>query len=288
MKKFIKLIALNVAVLFVAQFGMGKLLDHFYQKSSIFKTNIIYSKSYNIENKDILILGGSRGLTGLNSKYLSDKTHKTIFNLATDDTQLPVHLMQLKMLLSRGIRPKCIILDLLSEEGFSHSALRFMPLIGDADVDDFFRKFNGNTWIVLQEVFPLYKYIYYNVELLYPSFIVARKHKYQYRSDENGDYQYPDVVGNLKKDSISVMRLQQSATYENFRKLCDQNGIRLVTLIEPFYMEKVETVYPEVINFSTLYNDKPQYFFDYMHLNATGRTAYNVVVADTLLKLGLN
>ena len=285
MKRFVRFLAINVLVLFALQYVLGFLLDGVYKRSSIFKTNIIYSKSYGIASKDVLILGGSRGLTGLNSRFLADKTHKSMFNLATDDTQLPIHLMQLKMLVARGIKPKYILLDLLSTDGYSHNALRFMPLIGDPDVDAFFVKYNGGAWLTLQKVFPLYKYVYFNVELLYPSLLAARNRKYQYRSDENGDYCYPDVVGQIKKDSLSVMALAASPTFDSFSKICSDNGIKMVAIVEPFYKTAVTTGYGGVINFSTLYNDRPDLFFDAMHLNSRGRDAYNVVVADTLSKI---
>ena len=287
MKKFVTFLALNVTILFVVQYGMGTMLDHIYKKSSIFKTNIIYSSAHDIAHKDILILGGSRGLTGFDSKYLTTQTHKKVFNLATDDTQLPIQLMQLRMLVSRGIIPKILILDLLATEGYSHSALRFMPLIGDKDVDSFFGKYNGKFWLLAQKVFPAYKYIFYNVELLYPSAVICRNRSYQYRADEYGDYQYPDVAGKVKNDSKYVLTIENSDSYNAFKTLCEQNNIRLVSFIEPFYKQKFVSMYPEIINFAPLYDEHPEYFFDAMHLNTTGRAAYNIVVYDTLSKMGI-
>jgi hypothetical protein len=285
MRKFGRFILINVVVLYLIQFLLGTGLDRIYHESRVYKTNMIVSAAAELSHRDGIILGGSRGLTSLDSRKIAEKTGKSIFNLSTDDTQLPVQLMQLRMMLDRHIKPQFIILDLLGTHGYSHNALRFMPLIGDQNVDNYFAQYNGKTWLLLQKAFPLFKYSYYNVELFYPAFMLLTHKHYQYRSDEVGDYKYPDSRSEIKKDTVNVLQLVPSAELEAFKKLCSENSIRLFIVVEPFYKTVVQTTDPGILNFSAIYNDHPECFYDLMHLNSNGRARYSAVVGDTLARL---
>ena len=285
MKKFARFIAINIIGLFIIQFLIGSGLDLVHRRAKIFKTNLIYSSANELMRYDGLILGGSRGLTGLDSKVISRKTAKKVFNLCTDDTQLPVHLMQLKMLLKRKIKPQFVILDLLGTGGYSHNSLRYMPMIGDQDIDSYFLKYKGAAWLRMQKIFPLYKYSYYNVELFYPTFAILAHKNYQYRSDVNGDYCYPDSRIEVKKDSTEHYFIGRCSEIDEFKSLCAKNGIRLYIIIEPFFRDEVNTADSDILNFSNLYDEKPYYFYDLMHLKQAGRANYSELIGDTLAHL---
>ena len=264
---------------------MGILLDQVYKHATIFKSNIIYSLSFSLQKKDMILLGGSRGLTGYDSRLFERKCKRKVFNLCTDDTQLPVQLMQLKMMIHRRIVPGVILLDLLSTDGFSRNSLRFMPLIGDPDVDNYLLHYNGSAWLVAQKILPLFKYAYFNDELLYPIPMILTHKGYQYRSNEIGDYAYPNVTTGLKTSPPDTLFLKQSPTYDSFKSICNEYHIKLVTVIAPIYNTIVITKYPEIINMAPIFNSTPKLFYDNLHLNQDGRRIYDNLIIDSLGKI---
>jgi hypothetical protein len=188
------------------------------------------------------------------------------------------------MMIHRQIVPGVILLDLLSTDGFSRNSLRFMPLIGDPDVDNYLLHYNGSAWLFAQKVFPLFKYAYFNDELLYPIPMILTHKGYQYRSNEIGDYAYPNVTTGLKTTPPDTLFLKQSPTYDSFKAICNEYHIKLVTVIAPIYNTVVITKYPEIINMAPIFNNTPKLFYDNLHLNQDGRRIYDNLIIDSLGK----
>lgn len=259
---------------------MGNVLDALFCRSTIYKSSLFESRKSDLLTSDVIILGGSNGLVSYESKRIAKAWNKRVINLSEDDTNIPIHLLQLRMLLRRGVSPQIVILNLGSLGATpSRNILRYAPYLGhDPDVNEIIKQ-TGYRHYAFDRAFPVLRWARHNNSLLFPlAYSLLVNHEYRHRFDVDGDYEYPvpkvpppnPKVGNNE----SKLDLNQPLLRE-FRDLCASSGIRLVIVSTP-YLSTTISVTGDVADYHNFANiiDSPIYFYDSNHLNVNGKRLF--------------
>lgn len=268
-----------LCIFYTLQYILGNLFDLTFINKHVYKSTIIHSESAKLRLTDYLILGGSNGLVSFESKRISKEKSVSIFNLSEDDTNLKLHLLQLKMLLQRDVKPKGILLTIGSMDNcFSRNSLRYVPFIGhDKEVNAYFLEQDPFNYFIYL-VFPIFKWAKYNNDLLYPLlFSTFIKANYHHRFDDIGDYSYPDdknaLDDNIKKEPLILNT--NNLLLQEFKQLCKYNNIKLFIINTPYYNCEVKWLNTlNKLNFSTFQNTNDSLFYDNVHLNSKGKTRF--------------
>jgi len=264
-------------IVFVILNVLGVLLDFNIRRSNIFKVNVLF----NIDLPDNIILGSSRSLTGINTNLLAQLTKKKWYNLSMDDTPVETHLLLYQLLIEQGKTPKQILLqydrsdNLVDSTRFFDNDYQFLPYINKSESVSNYLKHKDNY--LLFKYLPIYKYVYFNVELFYPSILLFVKPKYQHRFDEIGDYSYPKNY--LLKDSTknweSRNLVLKSSNISILHKLCKLNKTDMILYTAPIYRTVVypDTQFSNYYNFSNLFNSNLN-FSDDFHISTLTKDAF--------------
>jgi hypothetical protein len=270
---------LIICLVYSLQFILGNLFDLTFIKKHIYKSTIIQSESDKLSKTDYLIMGGSNGLVSFDSKRISEEASITIFNLSEDDTNLKLHLLQLKMLLERNVKPKGILLAIGSMNNeFSRNSLRYLPHIGhDKEVNAYFLEKEPFTYYIYL-AFPIFKWAKHNNDLLFPLILTLFiKPNYHHRFDEFGDYSYPIDKNALKSNSMQepLVLDPNNLLLNEFKQLCNQANIELFIINTPYYYGEIQWINTEnKLNFSTFQNTNNSLFYDKVHLNSKGKSLF--------------
>jgi hypothetical protein len=284
--KFIKKIFVILSIVFIILNIVGFFLDIHVRNSSIFKVNIIFNK----ELAKNIILGSSRALTGVNTELLSNATKRKWFNLAMDDTRNETHLLFLELLNDLNKTPDNLVVQYDQENlikdttTFFDNDYQILPFINSNKiVSNYFRP-KKNYYLF--KFCPIYKYIYFNTELLFPSIILFFKPNYNHRFDIRfGDYNYPkDFI--LQKDENKIKRktiVLKNKVLTEFYKISHSRKINLIIYTAPIYKTNVnlDTSLNNYVNLSSLFKSMSK-FGDVIHINGRSKNEFTDSLVNSL------
>jgi hypothetical protein len=267
-KKFIKKTIIVSLTLFVFLNLFGLFLDYQLRSTNLFKVNVLFNKKL---PKNI-ILGSSRSLTGINTNLLSKLTKNQWYNLSMDDTKTETHLLFIKLLINLNKTPQNILLQYDRQNSqvdsitFFDNDYQLLPFINsNLLIDDYFHSKSG---YFLFKYLPIFKYIYFNTELLYPGILTFFRPNYCHRFNENsGDYNYPENY--LLKDSAIQFENRQivleNSMIQHSIILCNKNKIDLYIYTAPIFHVKVttDTVLNNYFDFSGIYMNADRFSDDF-------------------------
>jgi hypothetical protein len=292
LKPFISLFSRYFSFFIVFQFIIGCSLDFFHQKHSFFKPSKIINNQ-NWREAKILIIGSSRALTSFDSRLIAEQTGKKTVNLAIHDTGPSIHKLLLELAIEQNYFPETIILQYDQREaepmhGLHEMDYQFLPLIFSSKaVNSYFKDKMGALFVVAQYVFPIWKYAYWNTELLFPIPLILQNPNLTLRSDSIGDYEYPESFGQLlpceESDVKPTILYNNLPLFEFLTTQQYKHGFSCIMVTAPtynfYYQFNFETTY---INGSTWFNCEPKFFYDEIHLNAAGKRAFTNKFIETL------
>lgn len=278
-----------ILIIYTVQYIVSIGLDYCFLQSSIYKSAVMNSELEELSKKDILIFGGSNGLVSFDNTILEDRLNADVYNLSEDDTNLKLHLLQFKYLLSLSVKPKVIILALGSmENDLSRNSLRYLPYFSkNRELSKAYKEFQSTEYYSFK-IFPIFKWAKYNNDLLYPTlFSTLYKKNYRHRFDENGDYEYPVLANKIESSHKDVVIDSNNRDLKDFMDLCVSNGIKLVTVNTPYYDKKINWDNSQgcVLNYSEQFKLREDLFYDESHLNKLGKLEFSKMIADSLSKI---
>jgi hypothetical protein len=280
-----KIVALSLIALQVISF----MLLFSFRNSNFYKPGYAFRNSTN--QYDFVILGSSRGLTSIDTKYLSQRIGQKGFNFSLDDSHIGTHELMLEHLIWNKIKLDTLFLvyENSSEvvKKISSNDYRFLPFVHTAHTYGYLRVMKETELLRASQYFPFAGLGYYNIELLFPSLLSFLKPNYRYHYDEYGDYSYPNRGSRLgeagdKTAELNFNNVQLNRMYDR----CSQEGIQLIILISPSFKTTFTYVgdYKKfnVIDLSQSVTDST-YFYDQLHLNSRGKGKFTEIVSTHLL-----
>lgn len=298
MKPFLKLFAKYFAIFFIFQWILGSALDSFHQKQSFFKPSKILN-SQEWKNAKVLILGSSRALTSFDSPMIENHTAKKTVNLSMHDTGPSIHQLLFELAIENAYLPELIILQYDQREPEPSNLLyemdyQFLTLLSNsAVVRDYFSSKMGKVFVFTQIIFPIWKYAYWNTELLFPIPIMLLNPDATFRSNSNGDYDYPEKGQQLEpcsKSSVEATQLYRNSQLFNYLELTEiDQKISFVLTTAPTYNFKYDFNFDgNYINASNWFNCDAPLFYDEIHLNSKGKKAFTINFIEAMQTTLLN
>lgn len=289
MKRFFKYTILSIIILFIA----ALLLDMLY--TTIISNSTERNKVENVihtSNKkyDVIFMGTSRANNHFVTKVFEDKGYKA-FNYGMSGSHLFETSLMLKLMLANNYKIKNLILEadlsICNEKRDEGTTARFMPYIHQNEIikNHFKNEADFNQIYYL----PFYRYIKFDNKIGFREvYDVTSKKKTN--TLHNKGY-YPLISkkqGNMKND-ISALKPLKNRYYEEIKRICKENNIKLTVVMTPMcentkgldYFEKVKHLYPEIHNFENVISDD-KYFASCGHLNDEGAKIFTKILIDSL------
>ncbi len=298
MKRFILKIILFVSVFFIVEKGVYYFLhiapDKEYDKrlENILKGNM---------NKELVVLGSSKGATDILAGQLEKETGLISYNLSYQGSNVVFHEFLLKTLLKYNEVPKKVILVIdIPYEFIEEKTLKFR----------------------IDRLYPLSKYNYINKELINQKeknilswFLCSARvnqSNFKFKNikpphfnplDEYGSGPYiiekhsKDLDYSLKKETYNIKDElpYKIKAFKSIQKLCGENSIELTFVIPPNFFDlnrrfvkrfrKLLTDENKLFVYDTvnpIYRDE-KYFNDYSHLFINGAKVLTSEISDFII-----
>ena len=267
-KTFIRKTFIVLLSIFIILNVFGLILDYQLRLSNVFKVNILFNKKL----PENLILGSSRSLTGINTELLSKLTKKQWYNLSMDDTKTETHLLFFNLLVSLNKIPKCALLQYdrqnlnLDSFKFFDNDYQFLPFLNTNQIiDDYFC---SKPNYVFFKYLPIYKYVYFNTELLFPSILSIFNSGYHHKFiEKTGDYDYPnDYTMKYSKTKFGKRSIHlKNSLVDSCVSICNKCNIQLYIYTAPIYHVHTNTdrTMNNYFDFSDIYLNAEQFSDDF-------------------------
>lgn len=257
---------------------LSLLLDwNFVHRSNFFKLGSLIKN----EEKSNFILGSSSALTGIDTKMLGSSWR----NYSMDNTTLIYQRCLLNYLLENNVDIDTLILCIdefaRRESNLTVNSYRYLPLLNYTHVFDSLFVLNQ---LRFNRFLPLYKYVSFNSELLYPGVFSLIRPNFRYRYDSLGDFIYPYGDNFIKDfDHLESISFSEPLELSRIKKICSKEGIKLFVVILPRKDFRVLNVSPDILDFSQRVN-RNDLFYDDKHLNYSGRQYITPILKRELQK----
>jgi hypothetical protein len=261
-------------------------------------------------NAQVVIAGSSRAVAHYDPRTLEAVTGRTAFNIGRNGEQTDMQVAFLKAYLGHNQKPEVVIFNLdafsfLTSQGVFEQ-VDYTPYIDDPALYDAIRKINPNAW--KSRYIPLYGYV---VEDMNFTWILGLKSFFGWTPRE--DYflgfnprarKWTTEFENLKASKPDGVRFEiETAGVEDVKgliQLCQQNGIQLIFVYSPEYIEMQaltnnrQEVFGLFRELSTTYNvpfwnysgwefaGNKDYFQNSQHLNSIGAEVFSDDLAKRL------
>lgn len=294
MKKFLLKISLFALLLFIIDKGFYYFLDQAPKLEYDKRLEAVINGNM---NKDLLVLGSSRGAGNIIASQIEKETQLTSYNLSYPGSNVMFHEFILKSLLQFNKAPKTIVFSI-------DNPYEFIP--------------EKSLLFRLDRLYPLSKYNFINQELiaqeernvLSKAFCLARLNKASFslqpvsKPIENpflpcGSMPFIKKISSSKMEFIKTIAPYDTQTelpeklqaFKNIQTICKENNIQLIFVFSPNYNtfntnfeKRFRTLLlPEnkIVVYDTdnpIYNDET-YYFDVSHLMKNGATVFTTEIS---------
>ena len=251
------------------------------------KVDFVYNT--NGQNYDVVILGSSRANNHFVPEIFKTKGLKA-FNFGMSGGHLFEASLLLKMMIHNNYKIKTVLLEadlnLSNDRRADGISARFLPYIHQSDITR--NHFKIEPDFVSLNYVPFYRYIKFENKIGFRElFFSAIGKKTNHLNNEGYNPLLGVQNGNMKYNIKNLNPRPANKYYEEIKRICYDNNIRLIAIMTPMcenvvgieYFEKVKKVYPEIYNYenSVLEN---KYFASCGHLNNDGARKFTKIIVN--------
>lgn len=300
MRRIIKFIGIILIVIIITDilvgFGCRFFINNHRLSGEFGEIDYIANKSDN----DIIILGSSVALNGINPNIINDSLGLSCYNGGANGQILSYYESLLECIVKRDKKPSIIILGLrtneLAGEGNGGRYNVFLPYYhtGMEEVD---KKLESKSW---EEKYLLYSNLYRYNPIWWRLFLYVFLPPEEKGKNGFTGKPVPMVYPELKNDISSPITNERINSFLNMVHLCKKFNIQLIVFFPPMYFhytDKTETIdYVEkycIKNGIPCYNDSQDstflsdshLFYDNVHVNIVGCNKYTQIILERLKDL---
>ena len=297
MKQFLKYIALFAFIFFVIEKLAWFVLENGPKKQVDRRIEKVVNGGM---NKDLIVLGSSRGIGNIIAKQLQHETQLSCYNLSYHGSNVNFHEYILETLLKYNSKPKIVVLSIDNPSQFVEAeTLSFRN-----DMLKPFTKYNCiNKVLIEHEETSFVSNFLFSARLHKSHLLFEKKQPHKNNPvdslgtrpllEKTSLYLFYDK--NVKPYDKSKEQPEKLKAFKNIQTLCRTNEIELVYAISPsfnafnynFYNRFKKMVEEKnVMVYDTL---RPEYkntfyYFDYSHLLKNGATLFTSEISDFINK----
>ena len=300
MRRIIKFIGIILIVIIITDilvgFGCRFFINNHRLSGEFGEIDYIANKSDN----DIIILGSSVALNGINPNIINDSLGLSCYNGGANGQILSYYESLLECIVKRDKKPSIIILGLrtneLAGEGNGGRYNVFLPYYhtGMEEID---KKLESKSW---EEKYLLYSNLYRYNPIWWRLFLYVFLPPEEKGKNGFTGKPVPMVYPELKNDISSPITNERINSFLNMVHLCKKFNIQLIVFFPPMYFhytDKTETIdYVEkycIKNGIPCYNDSQDsiflsdshLFYDNVHVNIVGCNKYTQIILERLKDL---
>lgn len=300
MRRIIKFIGIILIVIIITDilvgFGCRFFINNHRLSGEFGEIDYIANKSDN----DIIILGSSVALNGINPNIINDSLGLSCYNGGANGQILSYYESLLECIVKRDKKPSIIILGLrtneLAGEGNGGRYNVFLPYYhtGMEEID---KKLESKSW---EEKYLLYSNLYRYNPIWWRLFLYVFLPPEEKGKNGFTGKPVPMVYPELKNDISSPITNERINSFLNMVHLCKKFNIQLIVFFPPMYFhytDKTETIdYVEkycINNGIPCYNDSQDstflsdshLFYDNVHVNIVGCNKYTQIILERLKDL---
>lgn len=294
MKKFIR----DIGILFLSTIIVLFVLDWLYTytyKNGIPRNKIAYILSIKNEQIDYIFLGSSRVDNMIDPSIITSITGKKALNLGIQGAKPDDYLLMLKLIELQNIKTDTIFIQMDYVYNFGKNSpseivmSSLMPYLDIPEIASNVKERNPD-YAALRHV-PFYRYLVYDYKLGFREFFntnTGRKPKVDLDNGYNAKY---GTVSKKLRGTLPSKIKESNETVEKIHTFAQENKLKIVYFMSPFcpetknsdFSEKLKKRIPDLIDYSRIFNDHENYFFNCSHLNDTGAKEFSKRFAQDLL-----
>lgn len=230
---------------------------------------------------DYVFLGSSRVANHIVTEEIVNKTGKIALNLGVEGAWLDDNLLQLKLLIDRGIILEKVFLqvDYQFEDGSRNGLAEAyaIPFIHNPIIKEHFK--DKEKDFLKMYYIPFYRYMITDFKVGFREFFLTIINKKPKIGFEDGFTPMPENKI-LKKYALPKTIADQNEAINDIETLCRQQKIELVLFCAPLcsktvnrnYIDKLKMKLPQLQDYSASFEDS--LFFDCAHLNEKGAVLF--------------
>jgi len=276
MRKFINYIAILFATIFLIMAVLDLVYTSVYEYSNP-RNKFQYILNLKPQKINYIFLGSSRTANSIVTSEVIKTSGLKAINLGMEGAQLDDNLLQLKLLLDKGVVADKIFLQVDYQfENLKKSSIAkadAIPFIHNRIIKEHLEKeiedFSTMYYI------PFYRYMVNDYKIGFREFFFSIINK-KPKIDLNDGFTPKKESRDLKEQILPNSIASRNLTIEKMQRLCDEKNIELVYFCAPFcskvknieYVKKLKAKLPGLQDYSSAFKDS--LFFDCGHLNDRG------------------
>lgn len=245
-------------------------------------------------NKELIIVGSSRGARNIIASTLEEKTNLSSYNLSYPGSDLEFHEFIVRSLVKYNTPPKILIVCIDNPMAFIPDSIlkfrydRMYPLVKyDWVMDELIEREEKNKW--LSKFFVLHKINKSNFD------ISQKKFNALDTLDNSGSmpitFQKKDENWNInneqKQYNKSIEMVSKLKAFESIKSICKKKNIQLIIVSPPLFevfnngfYKRIKSLLSENIDYyiynykNLIYSDK-NYYYDKTHLKKNGALEFS-------------
>ena len=283
-----------VALLFVVLALMAS-LDKVYTYTythSLPRNKVSYTLSLDQDTINYIFLGSSRVENFIDADVIESITKKKALNLGIQGARIDDYYLMLRLLQQQQIYTDTVFIQVdyvFNMEGDSNILKSYlMPYIKDKTISSYIRKRDKDYWKLKN--LPFYRYLVYDYKLGFREFFSTSINKSSSTNFENGFF--PNFGNSREKMTFSLPAeiTEANKGIEAINAFAKDHDINVVYFIAPFcgatknldYSKKLGTKLSPFLDFSSIFFQHDEFFFNCGHVNSKGAQEFSKIMANTI------
>ncbi|MFC4636295.1 hypothetical protein ACFO3O_20480 [Dokdonia ponticola] len=293
MKRFIKHILFLIGVLLVLLFVLDALYTKVYRES-VPRNKVANLMAYKGDAIDYVFIGSSRVDNTIDAALIERKTEKTAINLGVQGGKLDDYYLMLQLLVDKKIQTETVFIQLdyvYNIDGTSEILKsELMPYIENPIIDAYVKE-RDLSYKTLRYV-PFVRYMKFDYKIGFREFFSSSIGKLPKTNLSNGYSPKYNSQGATLKYSLPTKMAATNSVIQKIEKLANDHQINLIFFTAPFcgatqnfeYIDQLKERFPTLIDYSRVFVDRDDYFYNCSHLNHKGAQEFTNLFVKAYLQ----
>lgn len=291
MRKFGFYILALLIMVVILMFFLDKIYTYSYTHG-IPRNKVSYVLSLDRDTINYVFLGSSRVDNFIDAGVIESETKKKALNLGIQGAKIYDYYLMLQLLQQQKINIDSVFIQVdyvFNMEGDSEILKSFlMPFIESKTISSFIKERDPDYWKL--KYIPFYRYLVYDYKLGFREFFSTAINKPSKTNFENG--YFPKFGNSGEKMGLALPpRIKESNKGINaINEFAEKNNIKIVYFIAPVcsgtknldYSKKLQNKLSPFLDFSSIFLEHDEYFFNCGHLNDKGAQKFSKIMTDTI------
>ena len=244
------------------------------------------------EKIDYIFLGSSRVDNNIDAELIKARTGATAINLGVQGGKIDDFYLMLQLLKKQNIESDAIfiqidyIYNIKGNSEILQSSL--MPFIHDEVISNFIKERNHQYFSL--KYIPFYRYLKYDYKIGFREFMNTAIGKESWINLENGYFPLFGTSGKKLQATLPEKVHERNRKIEDINFFARKNGLKIIYFFAPYcsgtenldFASQLGEKLPEFWNFSEVFLDEDNFFFDCGHLNNKGAKKFSEIFAKEI------